>query len=360
MTETSLPWPGTTLGDCGPYTADQWTRLHRRIFEHEDKQCKIFCNSADDPDGDNELEITDAGGKTLAIASGQAVVMGTYYRNTASKIITNKAGNTSVLTNSHYYSVVLGKDWDLQTVRVYWKDNGTLKDSNFPTRTDGDLWEVVLATVKVTAGGSVIISEDANGQILDPGTGLNDGVSGAESEGRINFLNYKFIWLGVQAGKPRTTNGCSEVTWWESDTYKRMVPTATFAHDSIDYMQWGGIALPGNYVTGGKLRAKFYFTAPTEPTISPATVIWRISINEITALDVEGLGAVTSAPAYDVNWFWAAGTELMVTDWTPEIIHTGAYPFTLNWISVSRDSSSDSCDKDVALIGVMLAYKVYD
>jgi hypothetical protein len=147
--QDSLPWGGTTTGDAGPYTDDQWSDTWRKLFTRNRATEGVL------PDYQNELETTWPGGTTIRSASGAAIVDGKFYENDAA---VNQSGAVPG-AGSNFYRVVLEKDFVAQTVRL-----GLLgPDVSSPpavTQVDGTTWEISLATVEITSGGTVTITDD--------------------------------------------------------------------------------------------------------------------------------------------------------------------------------------------------------
>lgn len=148
MTETSLPWGGTTVGDFGPYTDDQWSDVWRKLFTRDRTTEGVF------PDYLSELAVTNPAGLTIRVASGGAVVDGKFYDNTANVDFAGVAPGGG----SNFYNVVLRKGFAAQTVRLALLGPNVVSPDT-PTQSDGVTWEVSIATVEVTSGSVVTITD---------------------------------------------------------------------------------------------------------------------------------------------------------------------------------------------------------
>lgn len=148
MAETSLPWGGVAVGDAGPYTDDQWTDVWRKLFTRDRTVEGVL------PDYLNELAVTNPAGLTIRVASGGAVVDGKFYNNTANVDFAGAAPGGG----SNFYNVVLHKDFAAQTVRLsLLGPNVAAPDA--PTQADGVDWEISIATVEITSGSVVTVTD---------------------------------------------------------------------------------------------------------------------------------------------------------------------------------------------------------
>jgi hypothetical protein len=154
MVEKSLPWEGSTVGDSGPYTADQWSDAWRVMFQADNTLEGII------PYYNNELVVT-MNVLNISIDTGAAMVDGKFYENTVAIV-----GGAMVVVRPgagvHYYKVVLRKTFDPvagQTVRV------ALLGPNvalpYPTCTQNAVvWEIPLADILVPTGAGAIVVSD--------------------------------------------------------------------------------------------------------------------------------------------------------------------------------------------------------
>ncbi|MBA7515240.1 hypothetical protein ES705_07279 [subsurface metagenome] len=152
MTEYSRPWAGTTTGDAGPYSDDQWTDLWRYFF--------LFDRAAEGPIVGilNELEPTGVT-SPVAVNTGVAMVDGKFYLNDASE---EDVTIPTPTTNPRIDRIVLRKGWTAQTVRLY-RIAGTEDPSPSPPsidQTDGVTWDVMIAQVHITTSGTVTVTDE--------------------------------------------------------------------------------------------------------------------------------------------------------------------------------------------------------
>lgn len=146
--ETSLPWANTGVGDGQAYDDDEWSDWQRKLFSHDRTVQGVI------PGYESELEVTNPAGNTIRVSPGAALVDGKIYETDAdidNTITTPGAG-------SNYYRVVLSKDWAAQTVRVDVLGPDVVSAPTV-TQTDGTLWEVSLATIRITSGGTITITD---------------------------------------------------------------------------------------------------------------------------------------------------------------------------------------------------------
>lgn len=148
MTQSSLPWGGTATGDAGPYTDDQWSDTWRKLITRDRTLEGVLPNYL------NELAVTNPASLTIRVASGGAVVDGKFYDNTANVDF----GGAAPGGGSNYYTVVLDKDFSAQTVRL----NMLGPNPSAPptvTQSDGVTWEIAIATVEITSGSVVTVTD---------------------------------------------------------------------------------------------------------------------------------------------------------------------------------------------------------
>lgn len=189
MTEVSRFWTGTTPGDAGPYSADQFSHVLELLLHASDDKSGVIIDS--DPSVAFSLRVraTSPASTNVEVTAGAALVDGTFYENTATltfAIAANASGNARIDT------IVLQKDWATQTVRAVVKQ-GTPAASPVPatlTLSSGVMWEIPLADIAVANGFSSIANTDIthrntfanmspgsviNGVTNNSGGVLNDG-----------------------------------------------------------------------------------------------------------------------------------------------------------------------------------------
>ena len=153
MAQDSAFWGGQILGDAAsldlfyaPYTDDMFSDIWRKMFLRDRTTQGVVAGY------ENELEVTDAGGTTMRVATGIALVDGKFYENTVN-VDNASSGNTV------FWVVGLQKDFDAQEVRVFARGNYATAqlalDSLSQTEGVGGIWEIALATVVTDAAGNV-------------------------------------------------------------------------------------------------------------------------------------------------------------------------------------------------------------
>ena len=149
--QTSWPWGGTVTGDAtlAPYSADEWSDIWRKIFQRDRTLEGVLPNYL------GELTVTNPAGTTIRTSDGGAIVDGTYYDNTAN------VDNTVVApgSGSNFYRIVLQKGWAAQTVRIAMLGPNAVAPPAV-TQTDGVTWEISIATVEITSGSVITVTDD--------------------------------------------------------------------------------------------------------------------------------------------------------------------------------------------------------
>lgn len=143
MVESSMMWDCTGVGDAtlAPYDQDELAAMFRIL---------MACDPADEgvhPGYLNDLAVTNPAGLTIRVASGAAMVDGTFYRNTANVDTVLVAPGL----NTRYDRVVLRKSWAAKTVRVAITTG--VEGAGVPlalVQNFGVTWEIALATVAIT------------------------------------------------------------------------------------------------------------------------------------------------------------------------------------------------------------------
>lgn len=149
--QTSWPWGGLAVGDAvlAPYSADEWSDIWRKLFQRDRTLEGVL------PDYLNELTVTNPAGVTIRTASGGALVDGTYFDNTANVDIVVVAPGGG----SNFYRIVLHKSWAAQDVRISLLGPNVVAPDAV-TQVDGVTWEISLATVEITSGSVVTVTDD--------------------------------------------------------------------------------------------------------------------------------------------------------------------------------------------------------
>jgi hypothetical protein len=158
MAENSLFWGGTTIGDCGPYNNDEFSDFITKLLLPDRTTEGILIGV------DNELAVTNPAGLTISVDTGAALVDGKLYENTAAWTDAVVAPVSGI----NYYTLVLRKDFSLQTVRLELLAP-SLVGYPTPTQTDGITWEIIVAHIKITDASVITIGNDASYCEFGPG-----------------------------------------------------------------------------------------------------------------------------------------------------------------------------------------------
>lgn len=154
MTERSWPWPGTTVGDAGPYSDDEWDDMYEMRFG---SGVAPFNNRGVIRDWANELEVTDGGVNQADVDTGAALVHGKHYDNDA---VVNVAIPNAVGAWREDL-ICLQADWVTQTIRIARHANpADVVAYPAPTQTDGVTWEIPLAAVRIDNAGVITLVTD--------------------------------------------------------------------------------------------------------------------------------------------------------------------------------------------------------
>lgn len=150
MAESSLFWQTNGTGDgAASYTQSQLFQWLNRTFMVDSTQQGVLAGYA------NKLAVSGTA-SPISVASGAAYVNGIPYENTAAVSVavpTPSSGTTG-------YRVVLRANWSAQTVRVTLlaSADGTAT-APVMTQTNGTLWDISLATLTITTGGVITVTD---------------------------------------------------------------------------------------------------------------------------------------------------------------------------------------------------------
>lgn len=159
MTETSIPWDGTSTGDASASPIDAATE-QAAIYEGLAGTLALAGRGGVIRDARNELGCTPGSGK-VTIDTGEALAYGTKYVNDAALDITIPTPSSSTRVDR----IVLRKSWSAQTVRL--TRIAGVEGAGAPalgagtpayTQTAGTTWDVPLYRVSVTTGGTISVS----------------------------------------------------------------------------------------------------------------------------------------------------------------------------------------------------------
>lgn len=163
MAESSFFWSGTTPGDAGPYSDEDFRDYMKYMFSARNG----FGLLTDDGpilssgDGSNpplwvEAQSPVAAGVRVAI--GRAMIQGVYYKNTA---FHNLSISGNVSGNPRIDRIVLQIDFTAQTCRLVVLEGTPAGSPSAPALTQtSSIWEYSLATVAVAASFVTIAQSD--------------------------------------------------------------------------------------------------------------------------------------------------------------------------------------------------------
>lgn len=155
MAEISLPWSGTTTGDAGPYSDDDWSDMYRKLFLNDRTLQGVIANFA------NEIEITGSA-SPVSVNTGAALVDGKFYENNSSATIAvpTPSGATRI------DRIVLRKSWTAQTVRLTRIEG--VEGGGVPamTQNDGVTWDIPLYQASITTGGAITLTDERDFTVL--------------------------------------------------------------------------------------------------------------------------------------------------------------------------------------------------
>lgn len=153
MTQTSRFWDGALIGDAGPYSSTEMSKVLGALVggAHTKPDAGVLVGSGAAPNLGLHVAATTPNSKAVELWPGAALVHGTYYENDATMTLP-LADNGTAFTRID--TIALEKDWATQTVRAVVLQ-GTPAASPSPValvQTDGVLWQVPLADVTLAAG----------------------------------------------------------------------------------------------------------------------------------------------------------------------------------------------------------------
>lgn len=157
MTERSRFWGGTTIGDAtvAPYDAEtEFAQVLMSVAganEVPTHRSLVFRDEL------NELAVT-GGASPVAVATGRAIVYGTWYENDALVSVTIPTPGAATRIDR----IVVRKDWVAQTTRIT-RIAGT-EGAGVPAMTQvaGTTWDMPLFQVSITTGGVITLTDERN------------------------------------------------------------------------------------------------------------------------------------------------------------------------------------------------------
>lgn len=234
MTQNSLPWNGTIVGDAGPYSDGDWQTLWRNTLGWGGLRSNvgIFLGSGSPPNEGLRVQAQNPTTTSVDVLQGAALVRGIFYVSDATEsfvVAANSSGNPRIDT------VVLQVDYSLQTVRLTLKQ-GTAAATPVPpalTQNVGVLWEIPVADI--AAADSFTSISQAN---ITP---RHDWVNAPPGVYLDNILNNSGVTLED-----------GDVVVWDN-TADRAITTTTTLDNKQGAGIWRGRTNNGNY---GRVQTK--------------------------------------------------------------------------------------------------------
>lgn len=256
MTEKSRPHNGTTVGDAGPYSAQDWQEIWRNALGWGGlrNNVGIFLGTGTPP---NEgLRVQAQGGNTsINVLQGAALVQGAVYINDSTLpfiIAANSSGNPRIDL------VVLRRDYGLNTVRLAVKQ-GTSAASPVPpslTQTANIMWEIPVAEVAAANGFTVITQANI--------TPRHEWVNAPPGVYLDNIINNSGATLED-----------GDVVVWDNSVARGVTTTTTLDSKSVAGV-WRGRAGAGEY---GRVQTKGIGYV----RVNAAVAIGNILVSSVTA-----------------------------------------------------------------------------
>jgi hypothetical protein len=151
MAETSYFWGGTTTGDHGAYTDDHFSDVLRKLFSYDRTIQGVVKGYGSD------LIVTNSSGVVIRMAIGAALVDGKFYESTAN--VDNSISAPGAGFN--YYTLVLKKDFTLQTVRCTLLGPDAVAYPSI-VQNEGIEWDLMIAQIKISSVGAITITDQRN------------------------------------------------------------------------------------------------------------------------------------------------------------------------------------------------------
>lgn len=150
MSQTSRPWQGTSPGDAGAYSAQNWNQLYQYIIGVGASRANVgpMLGSGTQPNDGLRVQAKGTPTTSIDVLPGSALVQGIGYINTDTVsfvIANNTSGNPRIDT------VILRADYALQTVRLAVLQGAPAASPSIPTLTQSAnvMWEIPLADIAV-------------------------------------------------------------------------------------------------------------------------------------------------------------------------------------------------------------------
>lgn len=166
MTETSAPWSGTTPGDSGPYTDQDWSTIYSSFWQTSKATQGVLYNRYS-----GNLAVSNPTDIRMRVRDGVAMVDGTWYRNESDRFLIADSGAPSA--NPRIDVVALEKDHYAQTVRLVIVEGAEAGSPSAPsmTQTEGITWQIPLAQYQISTAGVISAFTDRR-RICTPSSGV--------------------------------------------------------------------------------------------------------------------------------------------------------------------------------------------
>lgn len=157
MTQTSIPWNGTTVGDAGPYADTDWQQLWQNIIGWAGMRANVgpLLGSGTQPNDGLKVQAQSPTAAAVDVLNGAAVAHGVFFLSDATEafaVSANASGNPRIDT------IVVQVDYIAQTARLAILTGTPAASPSAPslTQTPNVLWEIPLADIAVANGFTVI------------------------------------------------------------------------------------------------------------------------------------------------------------------------------------------------------------
>jgi len=284
MAEYSSFWGGTTTGDAGPYTDDQFSDVFTKLFLSDRSTQGVLLNVG------GELKITNPSGLNFSVSTGAAVVDGKIYESTSTVGFVGSAP----VSGYNYYRIVLRKDFAAQTVRQAM----TGPDVSAPislVQNDGTTWEISLGTIRVSSTNFVTITDTRSFCVFNtyatPAPASILGSMIAPDTITDSLLQYGKI----SNRQGRAYSEGEDLNWANSGVTNYVPASAKIQIGSAETNVWGGVSV----------------TFPVPFSGTPIFVFSSASSARIVAIapdmaSVETFNSVTGLAAGPIAVFWIA------------------------------------------------------
>jgi hypothetical protein len=222
MTQRSLFWDTSGLGDGGPYTQ---TDLHDNFF-------RSIINGTGDRavvKGWRSELLVSGSSSPLSIATGGGCVYGMLYDMDEATTVSVPTPSSGA---SRYDIICLRRDWAAQTVRVYRHSGVAAGSPVVPTltQTAGTYWEAPLATVLIDDAGTITLTDTREFCAFSTEWPANIVEAGMYEQGAITAAlrpdRTRYILKGAGQITADSTNPCTRVAGGSYD-YWQFAPAVT-------------------------------------------------------------------------------------------------------------------------------------